>query len=266
MKHQTNRSKRIQDMAFLSMFTAVIFLLAFTPLGLIDLPVIKATILHVPVILGSILMGPKKGAFLGAMFGLSSLIKNTMMPSLSAFVFTPLIPVPGSDMGSPWALFVCFVPRILVGVTPWLVYTLFRRLSRASGVQVISLVLAAVVGALTNTALVMGSIGVLFAGVVLKTGRLRQAMLLHALTNFVGTGLIPLLSGLGEAGNWLLTLLVLAAMFVGLAFLPAMRREFSPAPGWKGLTAGEAWRCFLGSPGMLCFLALFLLLAGSYLV
>ena len=110
------------------------------------------------------------------------------------------------------------------------------------------------------------AIGVLFAGVVLKTGRLRQAMLLHALINFVGTGLIPLLSGLGEAGDWLLTLLVLAAMFVGLAFLPAMRREFSPAPGWKGLTAGEAWRCFLGSPGMLCFLALFLLLAGSYLV
>lgn len=110
------------------------------------------------------------------------------------------------------------------------------------------------------------AIGVLFAGVVLKTGRLRQAMLLHALINFVGTGLIPLLSGLGEAGNWLLTLLVLAAMFVGLAFLPAMRREFSPAPGWKGLTAGEAWRCFLANPGMLCFLALFLLLAGSYLV
>ena len=69
------------------------------------------------------------------------------------------------------------------------------------------------------------AIGVLFAGVVLKTGRLRQAMLLHALINFVGTGLIPLLSGLGEA-----------------------------------------WRCFLGNPGMLCFLALFLLLAGSYLV
>ena len=110
------------------------------------------------------------------------------------------------------------------------------------------------------------AIGVLFAGVVLKTGRLRQAMLLHALINFVGTGLIPLLSGLGEAGDWLLTLLVLAAMFVGLAFLPAMRREFSPAPGWKGLTAGEAWRCFLANPGMLCFLALFLLLAGRSLV
>ena len=110
------------------------------------------------------------------------------------------------------------------------------------------------------------AIGVLFAGVVLKTGRLRQAMLLHALINFVGTGLIPLLSGLGEAGDWLLTLLVLAAMFVGLAFLPAMRREFSPAPGWKGLTAGEAWRCFLANPGMLCFLGLSLFLAAAYLV
>lgn len=165
MKNQTNRSKRIQDMAFLSMFTALIFLLAFTPLGLIDLPVIKATILHVPVILGSILLGPKKGAFLGAMFGLSSLIKNTLMPSLSAFVFSPLIPVPGSDTGSPWALFVCFVPRMLVGVTPWLVYALFRRISgvRNPGMRVVSLALAAVVGALTNTALVMGSIGVLFA-------------------------------------------------------------------------------------------------------
>lgn len=165
MKNQTNRSKRIQDMAFLSMFTAVIFLLTFTPLGLIDLPVIKATILHVPVIIGSILLGPRKGAFLGGMFGLASMVKNTLMPGLSSFVFSPLIPVPGSEMGSPLALFVCFVPRILVGVTPWLVYALFRRLSggRNPGVQTISLVLAAVVGALTNTALVMGSIGVLFA-------------------------------------------------------------------------------------------------------
>lgn len=168
MKNQSsraNRTKRIQDMAFLSMFSAVIFLLAFTPLGLIDLPVIKATILHVPVILGSILLGPKKGAFLGAMFGLSSLIKNTMMPGLSSFVFSPLIAVPGSDFGSPWALFVCFVPRMLVGVTPWLVYALLRRLSggRNPGVQVLSLVLAAVAGAVTNTVLVMGSIGALFA-------------------------------------------------------------------------------------------------------
>ena len=161
---RSQRSKQVQGMAILAMFTGIIFLLTFTPLGLIDLPVIKATILHVPVIIGSILLGPKKGAFLGGMFGLSSLIKNTLVPGLSSFVFTPLIPVPGLDRGSPWALFICFVPRILVGVTPWLVYTFIKFLFRKSnaGVQTVGMVIAGIVGALTNTVLVMGSIGVIF--------------------------------------------------------------------------------------------------------
>ena len=109
------------------------------------------------------------------------------------------------------------------------------------------------------------AIGLVFAGVALKTGRLWQAMLLHALINFVGAVLTPLLSGLGEAGGWLLTFLVLGAMLLGALFLPALRREFTPAPGWKGLTAGESWKCFLGNPGMLCFLALFLFLSAGYL-
>lgn len=158
------RTRQVQSMAILAMFTAVIFLLTFTPLGLIDLPVIKATVLHVPVIIGSILLGPKKGAFLGGMFGLASLIKNTLAPGLSSFAFTPLIPVPGLDRGSPWALFVCFVPRILVGVVPWMVNILLRRLPgrHNAGVQTATMALAGIAGAITNTALVMGLIGVVF--------------------------------------------------------------------------------------------------------
>ena len=161
---RAQRTRQVQSLAILAMFTAIIFLLTFTPLGLIDLPVIKATVLHVPVIIGSILLGPKKGAFLGGMFGLASLLKNTLVPGLSSFVFTPLIPAPGLDRGSPWALFICFVPRILVGVTPWLVYALFRHLpgGRRAGVQTGAMALAGVVGAITNTALVMGLIGVVF--------------------------------------------------------------------------------------------------------
>ena len=161
---RAQRTRQVQSLAILAMFTAVIFLLTFTPLGLIDLPVIKATVLHVPVIIGSILLGPGKGAFLGGMFGLASLMKNTLVPNLSSFVFSPFIPVPGLDRGSPWALFVCFVPRILVGVSPWLVYALFRHLpgGRRAGVQTGAMALAGVVGAITNTALVMGLIGVVF--------------------------------------------------------------------------------------------------------
>ena len=122
---RSQRSRQVQGMAILAMFTAILFLLTFTPLGLIDLPVIKATVLHVPVIIGSILLGPRKGAFLGAMFGLSSLIKNTLVPGLSSFVFTPLIPVPGLDRGSPWALFICFVPRILGALVVGYVFSYF---------------------------------------------------------------------------------------------------------------------------------------------
>jgi len=167
LKNGTNRtaqSQRVHDLVVLSLFTAIIFILAFTPIGLIDLPLIKATILHVPVIIGSILMGPKKGAFLGAMFGLTSLIKNTMAPSVLSFAFTPVIPVPGTDSGSVWALVICFVPRMLVGVTPWIFWKVARLIVRSDnlGAQGGLLAASAVVGAFTNTILVMGTIFMVF--------------------------------------------------------------------------------------------------------
>ena len=78
MTHTSHAAQRqqIQSMVLVAMFTAIIFLLAFTPIGMIDLPIIKATILHVPVIIASLLLGPKKGAFLGGVFGFSSLLKT----------------------------------------------------------------------------------------------------------------------------------------------------------------------------------------------
>ena len=117
-----NRKKqqdKVRDQVILALFTAIVLLLAFTPIGLIDLPIIKATILHVPVIIGSVILGPKKGAFLGFVFGLSSIIKNTTAPSLLSFAFSPFIPIPGIGKGSVLSVIICFIPRILVGVTPY---------------------------------------------------------------------------------------------------------------------------------------------------
>ena len=117
-----NRRSNVQTLTLMAMFTAIILIMAFTPVGLINLPVIKATILHIPVIIGAIVLGPAAGAYFGALFGLTSLIKNIMTPSLLSFAFTPTVAVPGTGHGSPWAIFICFVPRILVGITPWLLY------------------------------------------------------------------------------------------------------------------------------------------------
>lgn len=219
---RAQRTRQVQSLAILVMLTSIIFLLTFTPLGLIDLPVIKATVLHVPVIIGSLLLGPKKGAFLGGMFGLSSLLKNTLVPGLSSFVFTPFLPVPGLGRGSPWALFICFVPRIFVGVIPWLVYTLLRRLpgKRNAGIQAGTMALAAVAGAFTNTALVMGAIGVIFPAAYAAA----QGIPSEAVTSLI-LGIVAA-NGIPEA---IVSAVITPAVCIPLA--KAAKLETAPASG-----------------------------------
>ena len=96
MKKSGKPSLTIKEFAAMSLFAAVIFFMTFTPFGFINLVVINATIVHVPVIIGSILMGPRAGACLGGMFGLASLIRNTISPTILSFAFSPLVPVPGT--------------------------------------------------------------------------------------------------------------------------------------------------------------------------
>lgn len=158
-----NREK-LYMLVLTTLFAAVILLLAFTPLGLINLPFIKATVLHVPVIIGSVILGPRRGAILGFIFGLSSFIVNTVTPSALSFAFSPLIPVLGSDRGSVLALVICFAPRILTGITPYYIFSGLSRLfkKRNAAEQTFSYAAAAVAGALTNTILVMGLIFIIF--------------------------------------------------------------------------------------------------------
>ena len=144
-----------------SIFAAIIIALALTPFGIIRLPIVNATTIHIPVILGSLILGPKIGAGLGFMFGLTSLFVNSTTPGLISFVFSPLIPVIGTDSGSPLALIVCFVPRILVGVVPWFVY---KGLSMFLNDKFdpVKLVIAGVLGSMTNTLLVLHFIFIFF--------------------------------------------------------------------------------------------------------
>jgi uncharacterized membrane protein len=150
-----------REMTKTALFAAIIVLLNFTPFGYIQLPLIKATIIHVPVIIGSILLGPKVGAGLGFVFGLTSLYNNTFTPTLLSFAFSPAIPVPGTDGGNWAALLVAFLPRILVGVFPYYAYKLFDRILKERG-RLVSLALSGIVGSMTNTILVLHLIYFLF--------------------------------------------------------------------------------------------------------
>lgn len=154
---------KYRDFVLLALFTAIVFVLGLTPLGMVPLGLIKATTLHIPVIIGCLLLGPRYGAVLGAMFGLVSFLSNTMSPAALSFAFTPLIPVPGTPNGSPLSLIICFVPRILVGVVPWFVYRGLQKLMKESSRgEVLSMAIAGAVGAVLNTALVMSLIYFLF--------------------------------------------------------------------------------------------------------
>ncbi len=144
----------------LALLGALIVVLAFTPfIGYIPLGVTRATIVHIPVIIGSILLGPKMGAVLGGLFGLTSFINNSFIsPSITSFTFTPLYSV-GEFHGNVWSLVICFLPRILVGVVPYYVYKFVMWLFKGrKGGETVSLALAGLSGALTNTLLVMNLI------------------------------------------------------------------------------------------------------------
>jgi uncharacterized membrane protein len=127
---QSNNSKTY-ELVLTALFMAIIIVMAFTPLGYIPLVVINATTLHIPVIIGSLFLGPKKGGFLGGVFGLTSLYKSSIAGgSLSAFVFSPVAAIqmlPHDTVAQTIAIvlkstFIPVVPRILIGVVPYFVY------------------------------------------------------------------------------------------------------------------------------------------------
>lgn len=149
-----------------ALFAALVVVLAFVPyVGYIRIPVlaIQATTVHIPVIVASVVLGPKAGAFLGGVFGLTSLINNTISPGITSFVFSPFIEIGDGLGGSPLALVICFVPRILVGVVPYYIYTAIQNKSKnPDKIKKISLLISGIAGSMTNTILVMGMIYIFF--------------------------------------------------------------------------------------------------------
>ncbi|MEG0110253.1 MAG: ECF transporter S component [Oscillospiraceae bacterium] len=146
--------QKLTDMVLLSLFSAIIIILALIPgIGYIPLGVTRATTIHIPVIIGSILLGPKKGGILGGVFGLTSLLTNTFMPTITSFVFSPFY-----SGGNFWSLVICFIPRILTGVVPYFIFKLFNK----TKVKHAALFVAGFAGSITNTLLVMNMIYIFF--------------------------------------------------------------------------------------------------------
>jgi len=177
------RSYPLRRFVQLALLAAILVLLSFTPLGFIPVGPVKATTVHIPVIVGAVMLGMKEGAFLGGLFGLISMIRATFFPTVVAFAYSPFIPIPGSDSGSLKALVVAFVPRILIGVAAALVCRLLKGRVR----DPIVFALCGVAGSMVNTVLGMGAIYVLFGPAYSQAIQVAPELLLPAILTVVFT-------------------------------------------------------------------------------
>ena len=148
MKHNRN----LRRMTELALLMSVVLLMAFTPLGYLSTPWgLNITLIVVPVAVGAVVMGPKAGAFLGLVFGLTSFAKGFTGAGLSPILLE----------ASPIGFFIlCVVPRVLVGLLPGILYGILKRFTK---LRTFSQALCCFLTPIFNTSLYMTALWLLFA-------------------------------------------------------------------------------------------------------
>jgi uncharacterized membrane protein len=170
------RHERTRKIVVTGVLGAISVFLGLTRLGFIPwFGGVSLTVMHVPVIIGAVLEGPWVGAAIGLIFGLFSMIQAAIAPTgpIDLWFTNPLLAV---------------LPRMFIGPVAWLIWYQVRRW------PVVALIASGIVGSLTNTFLVLVTIGVM------------------GLLPWAALGTIVVINGLPEAGaSALLVLLVVAA-------------------------------------------------------
>lgn len=139
------KSTKVSTLVRLALLSAIIVIMAFTPLGFLNVGPFAITFITIPVIIGAITMGPTAGLFLGGMFGLMSFIQCFQGSLLGSVLLTinPFL-----------TFFNCMVPRLLMG---WLCGLLYRALNRSGKDSIAAVGTASISGALMNTVFFMTS-------------------------------------------------------------------------------------------------------------
>ena len=175
MQTQKNKTYRI---AILGILSAFIIIQTFVPfLGNIPIPPLNPTIIHITVIVAAFVLSTKDGMLVGLVWGLARMVKAYTLPAspLDLLLWTnPVIAV---------------VPRVRVGLVAGLIFHAFlKRKQEKRG-----MVIAAVLGSLTNTVLVLGFIALFYGNEYATALNVDPSNLLKVLAGIVAT------NGIGEA-------------------------------------------------------------------
>ncbi|NLJ78872.1 MAG: ECF transporter S component [Tissierellia bacterium] len=121
----------IRKMTIIGVLASISIVLGLTPLGFIPVGPTRATIMHIPVIIGAIMEGPLVGAMIGLIFGLFSIFKAITRPTPVSFVFlNPMVSV---------------LPRILIGILTYYGYRVLRDLKEREILWLLSLILGSII-------------------------------------------------------------------------------------------------------------------------
>jgi len=132
-----------------AMMIALTLVLANTPLGLIRMPFLTATTLHIPVIIATLVLGVEAGMITGMVFGASSWLTNLTGASFFApFFVNPLVSI---------------LPRVLFPVCVHAVECVLKRITaKFDRRRVIACVGASALGTALHTAMVMSLIYLIY--------------------------------------------------------------------------------------------------------
>ena len=139
----------IRWMTGTAMMIAVVLVLGNTPLGLIAMPFLRATTLHIPVIIATLFLGWESGMICGLTFGIHSLISNLQGGTFFApFFVNPLVSI---------------LPRVLFPLIIYGLSKVFERLfSSFKQGRFLSCILSSAIGTAAHTTMVMGMIFILY--------------------------------------------------------------------------------------------------------
>lgn len=152
-KRRLNRKEKILLITQLAALFAIEVIMCFTPLGTLPIipGIVDLTIYFVPAIIASIVIGPVAGSIMGFLGGACCFIYYTFVANSSqgSMMYTPFTALP---FKSYWSIVVCFVPRILLGLFPGLIYKYGKKTIKNDYVR---MGIGCAVGSITNTFLVL---------------------------------------------------------------------------------------------------------------
>ncbi len=111
MQTKTFDAKRMVTLAMLS---GILLVMSFTPLGYLNIGPLAISLNMIPVAIGAVALGPGGGAFLGAVFGITSCLQcigigGTSLMGVATFEISPIL-----------TIIQRFVPRLLAGwISGW---------------------------------------------------------------------------------------------------------------------------------------------------